>query len=81
MKSALYNRQPKESLQPIDIENLEFSACLRLIWELQALKTQDLRSQVNRKIIKDLETRIKYLGRTESYKCMAALPAIKSLVN
>lgn len=81
MKSAIYRRQPTEPLQPEAVGNLEFSDCIRLIWELQSLKAIELRSQENIKIIKELENRIKFLGKTESYKCMAALPAVNALVN
>lgn len=81
MRSPMYFRQPKESIKPDAVEKLEFSACIKLIWELQQLKSKDLRSQENMRIIKELENRIKYLGRTESYKCMAALPAVNALVN
>lgn len=81
MRSSMYLRQPQERIPPEAVENLQFSDCLKLIWELQQLKTKELRSQENIRIIKELENRIKYLGRTESYKCMAALPAVNALVN
>lgn len=81
MRSPMYFRQPQERIKPEAVEKLEFSACLKLIWELQQLKAKDLRSQEIIQIIKELENRIKYLGKTESYKCMAALPAVNALVN
>jgi hypothetical protein len=63
------------------IERLAFLDCLRLIRELQSWTSRDLKTRENIKIIKNLEERIKYLGRTESYKCMAALPAVNALVS
>jgi hypothetical protein len=81
MGSKVFYRQNINRLNPEAIEKLEFLDCLNLIRELQQLGDRELRSEESIKIIKKLESRIKHLGRTESYKCMAALPAVNALVS
>lgn len=81
MGPGVIHRHNFNRVNPEAIEKLEFLDCLSLIRELQQLGVRELRTQESLKIIKKLENRIKHLGRTESYKCMAALPAVKSLVS
>jgi hypothetical protein len=81
MRPQIYHRNNIKRLNPEVIEKLEFLDCLNLIRELQQLGVRELRTQESIKIIKKLESRIKHLGRTESYKCMAALPAVNALVS
>jgi hypothetical protein len=81
MGSRIVYRYNINRWNPETIEKLEFSDCLNLIRELQQLKLRELRTQESIKIIKKLESRIKHLGRTKSYKCMAALPAVNALVS
>jgi hypothetical protein len=81
MRVGKFHRNNVHRFDPEAIERLGFLDCLNLIRELQQLGDRELRTQENIKIIKKLESRIKHLGRTESYKCMAALPAVKALVS
>jgi hypothetical protein len=81
MGTRLIQRININRLNPEVIEKLEFLDCLNLIRELQQLEARELRTEESIRIIKKLESRIKHLGRTESYKCMAALPAVKALVS
>jgi hypothetical protein len=80
MRSEYFYRKHVNRFNPEAIEKLEFLDCLNLIRELQQLEARELRTQQSIKIIQKLESRIKHLGRTESYKCMAALPAVNALV-
>ena len=81
MGPRIIHRHSLNRVNPETIEKLEFLDCLSLIRELQQLGARELRTQESLRIIKKLESRIKHLGRTESYKCMAALPAVNALVS
>jgi hypothetical protein len=81
MRPRLYYRPEIKQIYPEMIGRLAFLDCLKLIRELQNGRSRDLKTRENIKIIKHLEKRIKYLGRTESYICMAALPAVNALVS
>lgn len=81
MGPRIIQRHNLNRVNPEAIEKLEFLDCLNLIRELQQLGVRELRTQESIGIIKKLESRIKHLGRTESYKCMAALPAVNALVS
>jgi hypothetical protein len=81
MGLRIIHRHNLNRVNPEAIEKLEFLDCLNLIRELQQLGTWELRTQESIRIIKKLESRIKHLGRTKSYKCMAALPAVNALVS
>lgn len=76
------NTLPKKhnAFKPEAIEKFRFLDCLNLIRELQMLGFKELRSQESITIIRRLESRIHYLGQTESYKCKAALPAVNALI-
>jgi hypothetical protein len=80
MRPEYFYRKNVHHFNPEIIEKLEFLDCLNLIRELQQLGARELRTQESIKVIKKLESRIKHLGRTKSYKCMAALPAVNALV-
>jgi hypothetical protein len=81
MRQGFYYRYETKQFTPEAIDRLTFLDCLNLIRELQKRSTRELRTAENIKIIKKLESRIKYLGHTESYKCMAALPSVNALVS
>jgi hypothetical protein len=81
MRPRIFYRYHLKRINPEAIDKLEFSDCLNLIRELELLGTRELQTQQSIRIVKKLESRIKYLGRTESYKCMAALPAVNALVS
>jgi hypothetical protein len=80
MRARFHHGKVRKRFQPEAIEKLEFLDCLNLIRELQLLGAAELKSKESIEIIKKLESRIKYLGSNESYKCMAALPAVNALV-